>query len=388
MHTKMKFFGMLIITAILLTGCSAIPWAKEAEPTPLPVVTGSANVTSEGRIVPKQFTSLAFLSSGEIENIAVSEGQQVDKDTILVSLGKREQALAAVAQAKLAQLSAQQQLDQLNRLADEARGQTELALAAANKAVSDAQQAYDEINSEDLRDEIEDKQAAVKDAQEELADKQETLDKYLDLSPDNQKRKDAQNEVDDALRALHDAERERDLLQYELDQAKATLDQALGRQKETLRALEARKDGPDADALALAQATMDSAAAQLAAAERALAQMDLLAPYNGIVMKILNYEAGETVMAGQPVITFADTSAWYVETTDLTELDVVRLSEGQAVTVAPDALPEATYTGTIESISKVFTEKSGDVLYTVKIRLQDPDEQLRWGMTVKLTFVE
>lgn len=386
MKTKHVTFWVLVILAIMAAGCSGSPLGDKAKPTIMPTVSGSANVTAEGRIVPKQITNLSFFAAGQVDTISVSEGQQVSKNTPLISLGKREPAEAAVAQAKLAQISAQQQLDQLNRLADEARGQAELTLAAANKAVSEAQKIYDDVNTDDFLNQIDDKKAAVQDAQDTLKDKQESLDKYKNLDSDNQTRKDAQAAVDDALRELHKAERERDLLEYQLDQAKANLDLALGQQKESQRSVDVRSAGPDTDDLALAQTQLDNAKAQLDAAERVLANMDLLAPYDGIVMDTHSVEAGELVAAGQSVITFADTGEWYVETKDLTELDVVKLSDGQKVTVVPDALADVSLDGVVESIGSVYTEKSSDVLYTVRIRLEKPDTRLRWGMTVQLTF--
>jgi HlyD family secretion protein len=77
-----------------------------------------------------------------------------------------------------------------------------------------------------------------------------------------------------------------------------------------------------------------------------------------------------------------------VETNDLTEIEVVKIQQGQAATVVPDALPEASIAGTVESINDVYEEKRGDITYTVKIALTDPPPQLRWGMTVAVTFAK
>jgi hypothetical protein len=77
-----------------------------------------------------------------------------------------------------------------------------------------------------------------------------------------------------------------------------------------------------------------------------------------------------------------------VRTSDLTELEVVQIEEGQDVTVVPDALPELKLDGVIESISQNFTTKTGDILYETVIRLKDTDPLLRWGMTVEAAFAE
>ncbi|MEN9563704.1 MAG: hypothetical protein RIR73_1948, partial [Chloroflexota bacterium] len=83
----------------------------------------------------------------------------------------------------------------------------------------------------------------------------------------------------------------------------------------------------------------------------------------------------------------ADYSQWFVETTDVTELEVVSLSEGQLVTLRLDALPELELTGTITEISNAFTQQGGDILYTVRILVDGSDPALKWGMTVETVFI-
>ena len=82
----------------------------------------------------------------------------------------------------------------------------------------------------------------------------------------------------------------------------------------------------------------------------------------------------------------ADFSQWIVETDDLTEIEVPEISIGQSVTIVPDALPDLELTGMVERISDVFEEKRGDITYTARIKLNEENELLRWGMTVVVTF--
>jgi hypothetical protein len=44
------------------------------------------------------------------------------------------------------------------------------------------------------------------------------------------------------------------------------------------------------------------------------------------------------VNPGQTVITFADLSQWFIETTDLTEKEVVNLKNNMDVVVVPDRI--------------------------------------------------
>lgn len=131
-----------------------------------------------------------------------------------------------------------------------------------------------------------------------------------------------------------------------------------------------------------AEAALTQAQANLQSTELALERMSLRAPFAGTVATV-NPELGELVAPGMPVITLADFSTWLVETTDLTELDVVNIAPGDPVEIQVDAVPDVTLRGTIQHIDRVATPARGDVTYAVTIELEESsDLPLRWGMTV------
>ena len=78
----------------------------------------------------------------------------------------------------------------------------------------------------------------------------------------------------------------------------------------------------------------------------------------------------------------------------LKEARVLNISNGPADAAYCKALKEkfGTEIKTIErervlkEISDVFEEKRGDITYTVRLLLSNPDPALRWGMTVVVTF--
>ena len=82
----------------------------------------------------------------------------------------------------------------------------------------------------------------------------------------------------------------------------------------------------------------------------------------------------------------ADYSEWYVETSDLTEQEVVNISKGQGATISPDALPDVKATGKVTEIADMFNVQAGDVLYKVRLLIDQPDPSFHWGMTVEVTF--
>jgi len=135
-------------------------------------------------------------------------------------------------------------------------------------------------------------------------------------------------------------------------------------------------------AVAQAEAGVLQAQVALEAAQAALDQMTLTAPFAGNIAA-LDMEVGEIVSAGETVVTLANLDGWLVETTDLTELDVVDVAEGHPVVVRVDALPDVEIEGVVTQIDTVSTFSQGDVVYAVTIRLQETAVlPLRWGMTV------
>ena len=118
-----------------------------------------------------------------------------------------------------------------------------------------------------------------------------------------------------------------------------------------------------------------------------MAAFSVLAPFDGVVAE-LNAKSGSSIKAGEVAVTIADFSSWLIETTDLTEIDVVKLSEGQPLSITLDAIPDAQLAGVIQSIGQSYEEKQGDIVYPVTVALEDSHPSLRWGMTAVVTFAE
>ena len=132
--------------------------------------------------------------------------------------------------------------------------------------------------------------------------------------------------------------------------------------------------------LRLAEADLELAASELAEAEVALAETELRAPFAGTVAWI-GARVGEQVAAVQPVIAIGDLSSWYVETTDLNELAVVRIAVGDRATVTFDALPDLVLQGTVDRIQVRGTTDAGGVNFAVVIRPDQHHPELRWNMS-------
>jgi HlyD family secretion protein len=127
-----------------------------------------------------------------------------------------------------------------------------------------------------------------------------------------------------------------------------------------------------------AQVARDLAAEQLLAAR-------LLAPFAGRVMT-LEIGGGEFATPGTPILRLADTSAWEIETTDLTELSIAQIKEGMPATVTFDAIPGLELSGHVSQIRPYGNTRQGDIVYTVIITPDQQDERLRWNMTAKVSI--
>lgn len=370
----------VILTSILLTACGGTMPAA----TPTPTVSPNA-VVAEGHIKPNAEAKLTFGLRGHVTEILVKEGQKVTKGTPLIRLQGLEQAQAALTAAQLQLTTAQQDFDAFERTERLSNAQALQAYQDAQVARAKAELEWEKIDPNNLQDQVDTAQTEVRDTKKILDDADESLAKYLDLKSDNPTRRQAETDQRKAEADYNAAIRKVDDLQRQLDAPRAALDAALTTESEAKRTYELGKNGPNPEKKALVEAQLNNAKAQAAAAQDALNNYELKAPFDGVVTDI-NTKVAELIGTEKYAVEIADFSSWHVETSDLTELEVVKIKEGQKISIEPDALPGITLKGTVETISQSSTLQGGDVLYTVKIKLDSSDPRLRWGMTVQTTF--
>ncbi|MCE5207549.1 MAG: efflux RND transporter periplasmic adaptor subunit [Chloroflexi bacterium] len=384
----------LVLIGVLLSGCGAVQntgSGSQTADTATPVISNNSlmagGVIVAGRLEPTDSVWLSFQSAGEVADIQIEEGQSVKTGDILAVLGNPETAQSDLKAAELELTTAQQALDDLNQNArlDESRAYQ--AFVEAKLAAIDAHQTLSDMDTQSYQDKIDDAWTKVQDEQDNLNDAQDTFDKYNNLDENNTTRQNAQTDLDDAQKVYDDAVRAHDQLVYDLEQAQANADNADQTVNQAKLDYDDRQNGPDPDQLALANAQVDSAQAHVDAAQKTLDLMTLTAPFDGVVTSV-DMTIGQTVSPEEPVVRLADFSQWYIETTDLDEIKVARIDPGKPVTLTVDALPDLVLKGTVDRISLDYIEKSGDILYTARIRLDDTDPRLRWGMTISVNFEE
>ena len=138
--------------------------------------------------------------------------------------------------------------------------------------------------------------------------------------------------------------------------------------------------GPTAEERAVSEANVAQMQAAVELAQAALDKTQLKAPFAGTVGNVYA-RVGEMLTTGQTVIAVGDLASLRVETTDLSEVDVARVTVGQAVNVTFDGLPGKTLKGQVTRISPMSGGGQGGVNYAVIVELAQLDPALKWGMT-------
>ena len=138
--------------------------------------------------------------------------------------------------------------------------------------------------------------------------------------------------------------------------------------------------------LALRQADVTEAQLALDAALQDLEDIDLHAPFDGIVSRV-NIEDGGQVGPDMLAIEVTDPSVIEMDGS-VDEIDVLFIQTGALATVTLDALQGQVLAGEVSTIGSAGTGQQGIVTYPVGIRLQvPPGVDLREGLTATASIV-
>jgi len=246
--------------------------------------------------------------------------------------------------------------------------QAEAAMHNAERALQQAQVAYDAARQAEV--------TGIQIAEQQVVGSQASLSK-LRAGAENDELAAAQAQVAGStasLDKLTGTQRDATLTaaQAAVDKAQAQLDQ--------LRA------GASNEQLAVANAEVQRAQAARTLAQVALEKTELRAPFAGVVAAIMP-KAGEYVASGTALVDLANMSVWQIETTDLTELNVVSVREGSTAEMTFDAIPGLKLPGTVSRIRALGENRQGDITYIVTVKPARHDDRLRWNMTASVTIV-
>jgi HlyD family secretion protein len=335
-----------------------------------------------------------------------------------------EQRQAAVAAAQLELIAARQSLQTLHEDADLARAKALQNLADARETVRDAERRVNNLESASKQTDIDQAKANVVLLKKQLEDAREDYEPYANKPEDSlvratylSKLAQAQAAYDEAVRHLNN------LLgpanEIDLAQAKANLELARAGLADAQREYEKLQDGPDPNELALAEARvknaeanlvlseadtrqqqLDLAQAQVTTARAAVgviqAQLDKLvvhAPVDGTVLTRI-VEPGEVIQPGATAMTIGQLNQLTVKVY-IPEDRYGKIDLGDHAQVTTDSFPGEAFDGTVKRIAQqaeytprnVQTQEDRrTTVFAVELSVSDPSGKLKPGMPVDVQF--
>lgn len=382
-------------------------------------------IVVDARVVPVQKASLSMAVGGIVEQVLVAEGDVVNEGELLVQLDASRQKVAVtraeadvaraqanldealagprsqeIASAEANMAAAQARLDSL--LAGSQSGNVQEIEAQVSAAEASLAKVFEGPSEEQLisaRAEVANAEAAVRRAQSAYNDVKWRND--LGSLPQASELEQATNNLEAAQARLADLQSgataaDINSARSGVEQAQARLDSYLAVLPADIAAAEADVSnfqaqlelltaGAREETIKALEADLASATASLQDALVALADSELRAPFDGTIASV-ETSLGEQIGAGTAIVQIADLENWQIETEDLTELQIVRVQEGDKATVEFDALPEVEVTGTVDRIRLVGEDNRGDIVYKVIVIPDTLDERLLWNMTAVVTF--
>jgi multidrug efflux pump subunit AcrA (membrane-fusion protein) len=391
--------GAALLVVLALAACGA---QAEAEPEPEEAAPEQQSqsrefVSATGEVLPADYTVLSFATGGELVELNVEVGDTIEEGDVIAELGTRELE-AALRSAEAGLASAEAQLEQVRQgPSEEQIDAAEKQVAAARARVGAAAANRDALYSSITEDQITAAEDELITAQQQRDDIAEALDGLVELGeeidygaiPPGPNHPLAageglayQLELADAQLAAA-GERLQDLLDGPDPDQLQIANARIGLAAAQADAAEARlafiESQPFEEDIVIAEAQVEQARADVTAAETQLEQATLRAPFAGTVVDVF-VDPNEFVAPGQDVVQIGNLDTLQVETTDLNELDVASISEGNTVIITFDALPQLEVEGTVQRIAPKSSRGTG-VNYTATITMEDVPDAVRWGMT-------
>jgi HlyD family secretion protein len=297
----------------------------------------------------------------------------------------------------------------------------QLTLAEAEKAIADGQKAVEEAQRRLRNTQSPASQGSIDEAQAQVTIAKDRLDKakdkyapYANKPESNLTRANLLSQMAQAQQAYDAAVRNLNSLQGTAgatDQAiaQANLEAAQAQLADSQRAWERLKDGPSQAEIALAEANLAdaqrnwerlkdgpdpeevaAAEARILAAQSALSQMHLTAPFEGVITQVFN-KPGDQVSPSSPAFRLDDLSRLLVDV-QVSEVDINQVQVGQVVALTFDSILGKEFHGQVLEVATVGEQVQGVVNFTVTVELTGAGEggsgggAVKPGMTASVTI--
>ncbi len=360
--------GAVVVIAGLLIGLRIVNNRRATaealanlETEPYQRQTLDANIYGTGTVQPNQTAVLTWSAGGIVGEVNVSLGETVEKDEVLMSLDP-DSVSVDILQAQVDVINAQNALDDLYTNWEADLAQAKLDLLNAEEELDDLEIDRQIMNYERCTDE----------RIEELEDELAKAERYYAFKGDST-----------ALQALNTAQANLDFCNADFTEqeiAEAELKVQLGEAKvaDLQKRVDTLSDGPDPDQVTILET-------QLAIAQKRADSLMVKAPFDGVVT-VLPVQTGDVVQAGTQAVRLDDLSNFYLDV-QISEVDIPKVAVGQPAQLVFDAYFDETFTGEITQIAPVGSIAQGVVEYTVRIKMNDGDGQIKPGMTAAVSIV-
>ncbi|MBI5669378.1 MAG: HlyD family efflux transporter periplasmic adaptor subunit [Chloroflexi bacterium] len=371
------------------TGAAAVTVQEQTE---VRVDDLAVTVSATGTMAPARQVGLAFELAAPVREILVEEGQAVQAGDVLARLDTRNLEVA-LENARISLDAQQVAYDALTT----APREVDIAVARAALNIAQAQAGSVSLGADATQLEITRLQAEL--ARNQLWQAQLQRDLNFAIPP-------AQRDFAEANGiALPDTDQmARDTVPTQLKSADyevliadenyaallnqgpdvAGLSSASAQIAAAQAQLEKLLNGPTETDLQIAGAQLQIARLAVEQAATNLSRGVLTAPFAGVVAQN-NLVIGE-LPPQDAAMQLIDPSGFYVDVA-VDETDIVDVQPGQAVTLALDALPGETITGTVTRVAARPVRAGQLVTYTVRVTLDAARQPLRAGMTATATIV-
>lgn len=401
MNQRKKVLGIVGIVAVVaivivaararFSGSSETPRYRTAQVTRSDLV---LSVSASGTVEAESLVEVKSRATGQVRAVFVEEGDLVRRGQVLVEIDDPDaraavldaQGALAAARARLAQSEANVAVTRAS--ISTAVRQAEANVAAARARLQQVQQGRPEEIAQ-AEESVRQARAGEALARQNLA-RQEQLFKEGFVSRATLDQARSEHEV--ALSQLKAAEsrlaqtraggsqQDVDIAHAQLRQAEAQLVEARnGSLQVRLRLQET----------AASRAQLSQAMASLRQAQDRAAESRISAPIDGAVVK-RSVAVGQSVIGssagGTPVLTLAQLTP-ILARVYVDESDIPRVSGKAQVEVTADALPGVTLRGRVLRVAPQPVVEQNVTQYPVMVEVNDPQRQLKLGMTVDAEFV-
>ena len=365
--------------------------------------------------------------AGRLVNLAVEEGQHIQKGDLLAQIQQDEyesqvvlhSAALEAAQSQLA--SAEADLALTRTLAEGQIQRSDAVLGTSRSQLAEAEKAA-KLEEQRTLANLREKEAGVEEARARLTGAKAALDKAMadrdrakQLASDGivaaerldqavaaydsavAQQKSAQEMLNRALALVQMAQAEGRRVQLSLDQVQTQ--QSKVRESQVLKELaiaERQRTKMKEDLVNSLRAKVKEVEAQLALARLRLAETTISSPVDGVVSQTIA-DAGERVQPGQPIVVVNDPRDVWISA-NIEETHIRKVRHGQPVTITVDAYPRQIFYGTVAQLGAATRSEFALIpagsasahfikvtqRIPVRIAVENPDGLLKPGMMVEV----